>query len=46
LGIVPVDINTSDPMWKEAFIAPRDSFGVLIQLAEFDEDYWSGRMVE
>jgi methylmalonyl-CoA/ethylmalonyl-CoA epimerase len=46
MGIEPVDINTSDPTWKEAFIAPRDSFGVLIQLAEFDEDYWADRMIE
>jgi methylmalonyl-CoA/ethylmalonyl-CoA epimerase len=40
-----VDVDTSDPTWKEAFISPRDSFGVLIQLAEFDEEYWSGRML-
>ncbi|HEY5527632.1 MAG TPA: VOC family protein [Candidatus Anoxymicrobiaceae bacterium] len=46
MGIEPVDINTSDPTWKEAFIAPRDSFGVLIQLAEFDEGYWADRMTE
>ena len=39
-GIEPLDVNTSNPKWKEAFIAPRDSFGVLIQLAEFDEEYW------
>ena len=43
-GIEALDVNKSDPMWKEAFISPRDAFGVLIQLAEFDEDYWAGQM--
>jgi len=41
---LPLDVNLSDPHWKEAFISPRDSFGVLIQLAEFDEEYWADRM--
>jgi len=40
-GIEPLDVNVSDEHWKEAFIRPADSFGVLIQLAEFDEDYWA-----
>ncbi|MHB8895349.1 MAG: VOC family protein [Candidatus Geothermincolia bacterium] len=40
-GIEALDVNKSDPTWKEAFIAPRDAFGVLIQLAEFDEEYWA-----
>lgn len=44
MGIEPLDVNLSDPHWKEAFISPRDSFGVLIQLAEFDEEYWADRM--
>ncbi len=39
-GVKVVDVNTEDPHWKEAFISPKDSFGVLIQLAEFDEEYW------
>ncbi len=43
-GIEALDANTSDPTWKEAFIAPRDAFGVLIQLAEFDEEYWAEQM--
>lgn len=42
-GIEAVDVNYSDPNWKEAFIKPGDAFGVLIQLAEFDEDYWMGK---
>ncbi|MCG2819042.1 MAG: VOC family protein [Actinomycetia bacterium] len=39
-GVTVLDVNTENPHWKEAFISPRDSFGVLIQIAEFDEDYW------
>jgi methylmalonyl-CoA/ethylmalonyl-CoA epimerase len=27
-------------IWKELFIHPRDAFGVLIQLAEFNADDW------
>lgn len=27
-----------DPYWKELFIHPRDAFGVLIQIAEFNAD--------
>jgi methylmalonyl-CoA/ethylmalonyl-CoA epimerase len=44
-GIEAVDVNTTDETWKEAFISPRDSFGVLIQLAEFDEEYWGAKMI-
>jgi hypothetical protein len=33
-GLHPTDIDTSDPVWKEAFIHPREAHGVLIQLAE------------
>lgn len=43
-GVEPLDVNTSNPYWKEAFISPRDSFGVLIQIVEFDEAYWEDRM--
>ena len=39
-GVKVVDVNTEDPHWKEAFISPKDSFGVLFQLAEFDEEHW------
>ena len=28
--------NDENPAWKELFIHPRDAFGVLIQIAEFD----------
>lgn len=40
-GIRVIDVNTSNPDWKEAFIHPKDAFGVLIQLAEYDESKWA-----
>lgn len=40
-GITVLDVNTSNPLWKEAYISPKESFGVLIQLAEFTETDWS-----
>lgn len=30
----------TDAYWKELFIHPRDAFGVLIQIAEFEADEW------
>ena len=39
-GIEPFNINEEDPLWKEAFIHPKDALGVLIQLAEFPEEEW------
>jgi len=38
-------MNTDDPHWKEAYISPKDAFGVLIQLAEFDEVYWAEQAI-
>jgi len=32
--------NNYGAAWKELFIHPRNAFGVLIQLAEFDADDW------
>ncbi|MFH2219892.1 MAG: VOC family protein [Pseudomonadota bacterium] len=32
--------NTDDPLWKELFIHPKDAFGVLIQIAEFNPYDW------
>ena len=40
-GIEVLDASTSDPHWKEAFISPRDAFGMLIQVVECDESYWT-----
>ena len=28
------------PLWKELFIHPKDAFGVLVQIAEFEPDDW------
>lgn len=33
-GYEPVDVNLDSDYWKEAFLHPRDTSGVLIQLAE------------
>ncbi len=30
----------ADAYWKEIFIHPRDAFGVLIQISEFEADDW------
>ncbi|MFC1516384.1 VOC family protein [Thermodesulfobacteriota bacterium] len=32
--------NTDDPLWKELFIHPKDAFGVLLQIAEFNPYDW------
>ena len=32
--------------WKELFVHPRDAFGVLIQIAEFNPDDWLGQSVK
>ncbi len=33
-GFHPVNINTSDPQWKEAFLMPREAHGTVVQIAE------------
>lgn len=33
-GYTPVDVNITHEFWKEAFLHPRDTSGVLIQLAQ------------
>jgi methylmalonyl-CoA/ethylmalonyl-CoA epimerase len=33
-GIEPVQVNLENPRWKEAFLHPRDAYGIVIQLAE------------
>lgn len=38
-GYEPVDVNIAHAMWKEAFLHPRDTSGVLIQLAQVPEPY-------
>lgn len=33
-GYRPVGVDLSDPMWKEAFIHPKDAPGIVVQLAQ------------
>jgi methylmalonyl-CoA/ethylmalonyl-CoA epimerase len=33
-GIDPVQVRLDNPNWKEAFLRPRDAFGIVIQVAE------------
>ena len=33
-GYEPVDVNLTNDFWKEAFLSPRETNGVLIQLAQ------------
>jgi catechol 2,3-dioxygenase-like lactoylglutathione lyase family enzyme len=33
-GLHPVSVDLSDPMWREAFLQPRDAQGTVVQLAE------------
>jgi methylmalonyl-CoA/ethylmalonyl-CoA epimerase len=33
-GIEPVQVSLENPRWKEAFLHPRDAYGIVIQLAE------------
>jgi len=36
-GYEPVDVNLSNEFWKEAFLSPRETNGVLIQLAQVQD---------
>ena len=40
-GYAPVGVDLSDPMWKEAFLHPRQATGIVVQLAEAAGD-WTG----
>ena len=40
-GLSPFDINTSNDLWKDCYIHPREGMGTLIQFAEFDEEEWT-----
>jgi len=39
-GLNPMDIDVSNPLWKECYLHPREAFGTLIQFAEFPEEEW------
>lgn len=36
----PLDIDTSNPLWKECYLHPKEALGTLIQFAEFPEEEW------
>jgi len=36
-GFHPVNVDLSDPGWKEAFLLPREAHGTVVQLAETNE---------
>jgi methylmalonyl-CoA/ethylmalonyl-CoA epimerase len=38
-GYRPVNIDLSDPTWKEAFLHPREAHGTVVQLAEAHGDW-------
>lgn len=38
-GYTPVDVNLEHATWKEAFLHPRDTAGVLLQLAQVPDPY-------
>ncbi len=38
-GYAPLNVDLTDPTWKEAFLHPRDATGVLIQLAQSEGDW-------
>jgi methylmalonyl-CoA/ethylmalonyl-CoA epimerase len=38
-GYGPVNIDVSDPEWKEAFLLPREAHGTVVQLAESVRDF-------
>jgi catechol 2,3-dioxygenase-like lactoylglutathione lyase family enzyme len=33
-GLEPLNVDTSDPMWMEAFLHPKQATGIVVQLAE------------
>jgi len=36
LGIEPVGVNLTNPNWQEAFVHPRDAYGIVVQVAQQD----------
>jgi methylmalonyl-CoA/ethylmalonyl-CoA epimerase len=44
-GIPYFGYNEHGDFWKEIFIHPKDAFGVLIQIAEFNPDDWLNKSV-
>lgn len=40
-GFQPVSVDLRDPLWKEAFLHPKQSWGIVVQLAQAAGD-WKG----
>jgi catechol 2,3-dioxygenase-like lactoylglutathione lyase family enzyme len=38
-GLEPVNIDTSDPFWLEAFLHPKQATGIVVQLAEAPQSW-------
>ena len=39
-GYQPINVDMRDPLWQEAFLHPKQSSGVVVQLAQSIEGYW------
>ena len=39
-GYQPINVDMRDPYWKEAFLHPKQSCGVVVQLAQSIDGYW------
>ena len=39
VGLTPVNVNLTDPHWKEAFLVPREAHGTVVQLAQVNGDH-------
>jgi methylmalonyl-CoA/ethylmalonyl-CoA epimerase len=39
-GYQPINVDMSDALWKEAFLHPKQSCGVVVQLAQSIDEYW------
>jgi methylmalonyl-CoA/ethylmalonyl-CoA epimerase len=38
-GYSPLNVDLTDPVWKEAFLHPKDATGVLVQLAQSEGEW-------
>jgi catechol 2,3-dioxygenase-like lactoylglutathione lyase family enzyme len=45
-GFEPVGVRLEDPVWREAFLHPREAFGVVVQLAEAEFEWISPKPEE
>ncbi|OFW55531.1 MAG: hypothetical protein A2W01_05025 [Candidatus Solincola sediminis] len=39
-GLNPLGVETSNELWKECYLHPREAMGSVIQFAEFPEEEW------